>query len=319
MSNTDYLLWNEKYRPTSMDEILGQNYIIDSIKNMIKKGSLPHLLFYGKSGTGKTSTANAIIKILYGNKKTLMVMKLDAWDDRGINAVRDEIKGFAEKKPIFNKGIKLIVLDEADSMTFDAQFALRRIIEKYSDSTRFCLICNYENKIIPAIRSRCANFKFNPIDDNYISIKLKELIKCEKIIINDNSINIIANLSEGDLRKAINLLQSISMRNLKINEALCYSTAGIPPNITIKKLYELLMNNNYDINYVLKKYKKLDKGYSLSIVIKRLTNYLITKIDKFTEEDIARYFIELSNLEARVARSTFGDIYITSLISIFKK
>ena len=98
-------------------------------------------------------------------------MKLDASDDRGINSVRDEIKGFAEKMTINNKGIKLIILDEADSMTFDAQFALRRIIEKYSKTTRFCLICNYDNKIIPAIKSRCANFKFNPIKREFIEKK----------------------------------------------------------------------------------------------------------------------------------------------------
>ena len=139
---------------------------------MIKSGSFPHLIFYGISGTGKTSTILSICRELYGKNKTLMVMKLDASDDRGINSVRDEIKGFAEKMTINNKGIKLIILDEADSMTFDAQFALRRIIEKYSNSTRFCLICNYDNKIIPAIKSRCANFKFNPINEIFIKKKL---------------------------------------------------------------------------------------------------------------------------------------------------
>ena len=318
MSNSKYLLWNEKYRPSNIDSILGQKYVINCIKKMIEKGSLPHLLFYGKSGTGKTSTANSIIKILYGKMKTLMVMKLDASDDRGINSVRDEIKGFAEKKAILNRGVKLIILDEADSMTFDAQFALRRIIEKYSDSTRFCLICNYENKIIPAIRSRCANFKFNPIDNKYIFRKLKVIAEKENLSISNSSINIIGNLSVGDLRKAINLLQSISMRNSSITDKLCYDTAGIPSDNTVEKLYKLLLNNKYDINYVLKKYKKLDNGYSLSVMIKRITNHLINRIEDFCEEDIAKYFIELSNLEARVARSTFGDIYITSLIAIFK-
>ena len=319
MSNSKYLLWNEKYRPFNIDNILGQKYVINCIKKMIEKGSLPHLLFYGKSGTGKTSTANSIIKILYGKMKTLMVMKLDASDDRGINSVREEIKGFAEKKAILNRGVKLIILDEADSMTFDAQFALRRIIEKYSDSTRFCLICNYENKIIPAIRSRCANFKFNPIDNKYICRKLKLIAENENLSISQSSINIIANLSVGDLRKAINLLQSISMRSSKITDKLCYDIAGIPSDNTVEKLYNLLLNNKYDINYVLKKYKKLDNGYSLSVMIKRITNHLINRIGDFSEEDIAKYFIELSNLEARVARSTFGDIYITSLIAIFKK
>ena len=148
---TDYLPWIEKYRPKNLEHIISNEQNLTILKNMLKGGSLPHLLFHGTSGTGKTSTIMALAKELYQNNISLMVMKLDASDDRGINSVRDEIKGFAEKKNMFQKGVKLIILDEADSMTFDAQFALRRIIEKYSESVRFCLICNYENKIISGI------------------------------------------------------------------------------------------------------------------------------------------------------------------------
>ena len=156
-------IWIEKYRPKTFDDIIGQDKNINIIKNVLKNNSLPHLLLHGNSGVGKSSTINSIINYLYGDNKAFMVMKLDASDDRGINSVREEIKGFAEKMTIFNKGIKLIILDEADSMTFDAQFALRRIIEKYSENTRFCLICNYENKIIKPIKSRCVNIRFYPI------------------------------------------------------------------------------------------------------------------------------------------------------------
>jgi replication factor C subunit 3/5 len=319
MNSKEYLLWNEKYKPLKMDDILGQEDLLISIKKMINNGSLPHMLFYGISGTGKTSTANAIIKELYGDSKTLMVMKLDASDDRGINSVRDEIKGFAEKITIFNKGIKLIVLDEADSMTFDAQFALRRIIEKYSESTRFCLICNYENKIIPAIKSRCANFKFNPINKKFISLKLNDISKKENLKISKKSINIISDISNGDLRKSINLLQSISMRSSKITDKLCYTTAGIPSDKTISKLYNILLNKKYNLEKSLELFLKNDSGYSLSVILKRLVLHMINNINDFKNEDIARYFIELSDLEARVAKSTFGDIYITSLVSIFKK
>ena len=150
--NNDFLPWVEKYRPRNIDEIISNNENINVLSTMLKNGSLPHLLFHGTSGTGKTSLILALARELYGNNINLMVMKLDASDDRGINSVREEIKGFAERKNMFSSGVKLIILDEADSMTFDAQFALRKIIEKYSVSTRFCLICNYENKIIPAIR-----------------------------------------------------------------------------------------------------------------------------------------------------------------------
>ena len=235
----DNLLWIEKYRPSNFKQIIGQNRIINIIENMIENGSFPHLIFSGISGTGKTSTIMAIANKLYGSNKTFMVMKLDASDDRGINSVRDEIKGFAEKQTIFNEGIKLIILDEADSMTFDAQFALRRIIEKYSDTTRFCLICNYENKIIPAIKSRCLHMRFSPIEKSHILKKLSYICKKENLKASDKTLNIIAELSNGDFRKSINLLQSISMRNNNIKPKLCYETAGLLDKKIVKKILNI--------------------------------------------------------------------------------
>jgi replication factor C subunit 3/5 len=315
------LPWIEKYRPNKINNIIGQDNIIGSIKKMLKNGSFPHMLFHGTSGTGKTSTILSIIEELYGNNKTLMVMKLDASDDRGINSVREEIKGFAEKMLLFNNGIKLIILDEVDSMTFDAQFALRRIIELYSSTTRFCLICNYENKIIPAIKSRCASFRFNPIEDKFIVERLKFISEYESIKINKKCLKIIAKLSNGDLRKSINLLQSISMKNKKITDKLCYDISGIPPIKDIKKLFNILLDDSYDYNsiYDFFQIKFIANGYSLSILLKSLVNYMAENIDKIQDNKIPIYFSELSNLESMVARSTFGDIYFSALISIFKQ
>ena len=317
----EFLPWIEKFRPKKIDKIMGQEEIIKSLKNMLKNGSFPHMLFHGKSGTGKTSTILAIAKELYGKKSTMMIMKLDASDDRGINSVREEIKGFAEKISIYNKGIKLIILDEADSMTFDAQFALRRIIEKYSDTTRFCLICNYENKIIPAIKSRCANFRFNPISYDSIYERIKYISKKEKLKISDDSLKAIASLSYGDLRKSINLLQSISMRSNKITEKLCYETAGVPSPKDIKKIYSYLIDDKIDFGKTHKLFNKeiVMKGYSLSILLRELTKFLIENSSDIDEYKLSVYFSELSNLEAQVSKSTFGDIYISSLIGIFKK
>lgn len=319
--NKTYLPWIEKYRPRKINNIIGQKENIYSLKKMLKGGSFPHMLFHGKSGTGKTSTILALARELYGKKTTMMIMKLDASDDRGINSVREEIKGFAEKISLYNKGIKLIILDEADSMTFDAQFALRRIIEKYSDTTRFCLICNYENKIIPAIKSRCANFRFVPISTECIYNKLKRIAAKEKLIIEDDSLNAVALLSYGDLRKSINLLQSISMRSKKINIDLCYETAGVPPMGVVKKIYKTLIDKSIDFNktYKLVNKKIVMKGYSLSILLRELTKYMIEHMNTINKNKLPIYFSELCDLESQVSRSTFGDIYITSLIGIFKK
>lgn len=324
---TDFLPWVEKYRPNKFEDFIGNEQNVKTIRNMLKAGSLPHLLFYGTSGTGKTSIIITIAKELYGNNMNLMVMKLDASDDRGINSVREEIKGFAEKKNMFQKGIKLIILDEADSMTFDAQFALRRIIEKYSNSTRFCLICNYENKIIPAIRSRCANFRFSPISNDKIIQVLEDIAIKENIHLDDESFKIITSLSNGDLRKSINLLQSISMKDSIINSDICYELIGLPNKNDIDNIFEYLINDNYDFNQTYKKLFKIIKnnGYSLTIILKEITSKLLIGIhyasplncsDNLLYADI---FSELSDFENKISRTIFYDIYISGLISIFKK
>lgn len=152
------LPWVEKYRPNALKELISHEDIIRTIRKFISQDKLPHLLFYGPPGTGKTSTILACAKEIYKTKEfNSMVLELNASDDRGIGVVRGQILSFASTRTIFNSGYKLVILDEADSMTNDAQNALRRIIEKFTDNVRFCLICNYLSKIIPAIQSRCVN------------------------------------------------------------------------------------------------------------------------------------------------------------------
>ncbi len=319
-SKKKYLPWIEKYRPSNLDEIVGQNNNIECIEKLIKGESLPHLLFYGNSGTGKTSTILSIVKRLFGNKRGFTVMKLDASDDRGINSVRDEIKGFAEKKNIFNRGIKLIILDEADSMTFDAQFALRRIIEKYSDNTRFCFICNYENKIIPAIKSRCANFRFNPIDNNVIKKKLKEICKFENLKTEKKVLKSIGELSNGDLRKAINLLQSCSMRNNTITEKLIYETAGIPNKKEVDNIIKILTNKKLSFNETYEKLNKIfNEGYSVSVVLKKIFLQIYNSKKIVKSKNFSYLISDLADLESMVSKSTFGDLYFSALIAIFFK
>ena len=315
------LPWVEKYRPKNINEIISNEQNINIIKNMLLNGSFPHLLFHGTSGTGKTSLIIALAKQIYKNNLNLMVMKLDASDVRGINSVREEIKGFAEKKNMFQKGVKLIILDEADSMTFDAQFALRRIIEKYSESTRFCLICNYENKIIPAIRSRCANFRFNPIKNTDIISVLQKICNKEQLNIKKESLNIIALLSNGDLRKSINLLQSISMCDNIVTPDICYEFAGLPNKTNINLIYSYLIDENINFSDANNKLVEIIKnnGYSLSIILKEITLNLLENLDDKNNKKFAYILSDLSDLENKISKSTFNDIYISSLVSIFKK
>lgn len=314
----DYILpWTEKYRPQSINEIIGQDKTINSLKNIIKRGSLPHLLFYGCSGTGKTSTITTMLKDFYGNKKKLMVMKLDASDDRGINAVREEIKVFAKKKSHYPNVVKVIILDEADSMTFDAQFALRRIIEKYSSSTRFCLICNYDNKIIPAIKSRCIEFKFNPITERDMVKRLKYIAKEEKIKVSSSILKVIYKVSQGDLRKGINILQSVSLNNITSKKS-CYKIMGYPTEEEIQELINVLVDDTINFNDSLIKVNDiiLANGYSINIILKELSPHLISMIDD--EKRYASILSNLADLDCKSSKSTFTDIYSTMLVSIFK-
>ena len=204
-------------------------------------------------------------------------------------------------------------------MTFDAQFALRRIIEKYSATLRFCLICNYENKIIPAIRSRCANFRFSNIDNVHIAFKLEQIVKNEKIKYEQNVIETIAKLAKGDLRKAINLLQSISMHSEYITVASCYEIAGIPTNLEVEQIINVLYNKQmkFDETYTIINNLIKIQGYSLSIILKELIIEIINNNDLLI--NAAPIISSLSDLENMVTKSTFGDIYITSLVGIFKK
>ena len=317
-------IWIEKYRPTEFSNIIGQDKNISLLLKLIDNNRLPHLLFHGNSGVGKTSTIDAIINKIYGQNKKFMVMKLDASDDRGINTVREEIKGFAEKKNILNKGVKLIVLDEADSMTYDAQFALRRIIEKYSDNTRFCLICNYENKIIQPIKSRCVNIRFYPLNKKQIINNLINICNKENIEYTQKGINTISEICNGDMRKAINILQSVSSNGNKINSKQCYNITGIIDEKIMNKLFSLLIDKTKNINNVYKYIQNniLDEGHCLSLLselIKIISNNLQKLINIYGSTYTADIFIKLSQIEKNVSNSTFDNIYIIGIICIFKE
>ena len=203
--------WVEKYRPKKLDDITSQPVIINTLKNVLITKKIPHLLFYGPSGCGKTSTILALAHELFGDTiNSNRIIELNASDERGINVIRDKIKKYAKQIMNTANGLppwKLIILDEADTMTPDSQFALRRIMEQYSKITRFCIICNYHTKIIDPIISRCSVFHFKPINEYDILNKLKYILKSEKLEYDDEILLKVIKMSRGDLRRAINFFQ----------------------------------------------------------------------------------------------------------------
>lgn len=210
-------IWTEKYRPITFSEVVGQDNIIKRIESLTKTLNIPHLLFAGPSGIGKSTLALVIVKELFKETWKDNYLELNASDERGINVVREKVKSFAKTKSLGNVPFKVIFLDEADALTPEAQQALRRTMENYSSGCRFILSCNYSSKIIDPIQSRCALFRFKLLEKKDIEKVLQKIAKQEKLTIDPNSIEIIYEGSEGDCRRSINILQS---------------TAAISPAIT---------------------------------------------------------------------------------------
>lgn len=210
----------EKYRPASLADVSGHQDILATINKFVESNRLPHLLFYGPPGTGKTSTILALARRIYGpDNMRQMVLELNASDDRGIDVVREQIKTFASTKQIFTMGtsaarksgiaaFKLIILDEADAMTSTAQMALRRIMEKYTANTRFCIIANYSHKLSPALLSRCTRFRFSPLKEADIRQLVDKVIAEEHVKIASDAVDALVMLAKGDMRRALNVLQA---------------------------------------------------------------------------------------------------------------
>lgn len=215
--------WVEKYRPKCVDEVAYQDEVVAVLKKSLIGLDLPNLLFYGPPGTGKTSTILAVAKELFGDMFRDRILELNASDERGINVIRDKVKTFAQMTASGSRPdgkpcppFKIVILDEADSMTSAAQAALRRTMEKESKTTRFCLICNYVSRIIGPITSRCAKFRFKPLSDTILEERLKTICQLESVKCDSQAIQTLLVTSEGDMRKAITTLQSAA--RLKMNE-----------------------------------------------------------------------------------------------------
>eukprot|EP00112_Aurelia_sp_Birch-Aquarium-sp1_P010166 Seg2185.2 transcript_id=Seg2185.2/GoldUCD/mRNA.D3Y31 product="Replication factor C subunit 4" protein_id=Seg2185.2/GoldUCD/D3Y31 len=248
--------WVEKYRPKSVGEVAYQDEVVSVLQKTIKGNEFPHFLFYGPPGTGKTSTILAVAKQLFGHDMYRnRVLELNASDERGIQVVREKVKSFSKQSVSATKPdgtpcppFKIVILDEADSMTSAAQASLRRTMEKQSKTTRFCLICNYVSRIIEPLTSRCSKFRFKPLSVSIIKTRLQMICDNEGVTINDEAINNLINLSEGDMRKAITYLQSASRLkgDTEIASEDILEIAGAIPGRVITSLIQICHSGSYE-------------------------------------------------------------------------
>jgi len=317
-------IWVEKYRPRTLDEVVGQDNIVQRLKGYVAQKNIPHLLFSGPPGTGKTASAIALTRDLFGEIWRDNFIEMNASDERGIDVVRHKIKEFARTAPIGGAPFKIIFLDEADALTPDAQAALRRTMEMYSRICRFILSCNYVSRIIEPIQSRCAVFKFRPISEEAMKAKLVEIAEKENLKITEDGLNALVYVAGGDFRKAINALQGAAAFGEKIDaEAIFQITATARPE-ELRDVLDLALNGNFlEARATLEKLL-VEYGMSAEDVVNQLFREIISSnfdeklkvvlIDKLGEVDfrLTEGSNERIQLDAYLA-------YLSTLLSRKKK
>jgi replication factor C small subunit len=238
-------MWAEKYRPKTLDDMVNQKEIVERLKSFVKSRNVPHCIFAGPPGTGKTTAALCLARDLYSDVYREHIMELNASDERGINVVRETVKTFARVRSIGEIPFKIMILDESDNMTGDAQQALRRTMERYTETCRFILIANYSGKIIEPIQSRCAPFRFTFLPRQEHDKYLKHIAENEDVNLVEDGLDAIFEVCGGDLRRAINTLQAAASLRKPVDAKAIYSITGKAHPADVQKMIEIAMNGNF--------------------------------------------------------------------------
>ncbi|KAI8336218.1 P-loop containing nucleoside triphosphate hydrolase protein [Chlamydoabsidia padenii] len=312
----DTLPWVEKYRPNELSDLVSHEEVTETLKTFIERNRLPHLLFYGPPGTGKTSTILACARQIYGDKFRSSILELNASDDRGIDVVREQIKNFASTRTIYSSGFKLIILDECDNMTNQAQSALRRVIEKYTKNVRFCIICNYVSKIIPAIQSRCTRFRFSPLELAQVDQRLTTIVDAENVNLTENGKKALLRLSKGDMRRALNILQACHAGYDRVDEAAIYNCTGHPQPEHIESILNSMLKDEYTTAYQKIERLKMENGYALQDIITDV--YEKIQQAELPSETETAMVVNMADIEYRLGEGADEKIQLGTLIGAFK-
>jgi len=305
-------IWTEKYRPETLDEVIGQEKIIERLQAFVEEDSIPHMLFAGPAGTGKTTSAVSLAKDLYGDEWNQNFMETNASDERGIDVVREKIKDFARTKPV-NADYKIIFLDEADSLTSDAQQALRRTMEQFSDNCRFIMSCNYSSKIIDPIQSRCAVFRFNRLEEDDVMDHIQNLGEKEGFKISEEAVEAVMRVSGGDMRRVTNILQTAAIQNNEVEEEDIYGVAASLRPAEIKEVLEKAFEGDFMDARELLTDLMVDRGLDGTDIIDSIHREILD-LD-LNDHQKLEVVEQLGEYEFRISEGGSSDIQIEAMLA----
>jgi replication factor C small subunit len=310
-----HAIWIEKYRPRVLEDIIGQQEIIERLRSYVAKREMPHLLFTGNAGTGKTTAAVALAREFFGEDWQMNFRELNASDERGIDVVRNQIKQFARTSPFGGSTFKILFLDEADALTTDAQSALRRTMETYAQTCRFILSCNYSAKIIDPIQSRCAIYRFRPLGRQAVSEMVKRISADQNLTVTEEVIDAIFYVAQGDMRKAINALQGAAILGRDISPDMIFAiTATARPEEIDDLIYLSLAGNFLGAGSSLQALLH-DRGIAPQELIGQLYRAVVKR--DLPEGVKVRLIDSLGETDFRLSEGAGSDIQMQSLIAKF--
>jgi replication factor C small subunit len=311
----DHTIWIEKYRPQKLDDIVGQDEIVERLSSYVKSGNLPHLLFTGSAGVGKTTAAVTLAREFFKDSWQMNFRELNASDERGIDVVRNQIKQFARTTPLGDAKFKILFLDEADALTTDAQSALRRTMESYAQTCRFILSCNYSSKIIDPIQSRCAIYRFKPLGEAAVKEEVNRIAKKEGLSITKEAMDAIVYIAQGDMRKAINALQGAAIISNKIDDKMVYAITSTARPDEIDDLLKRSLGGDFDGAESVLAFLLHDRGIAPNELINQCYRAIVKmNLDRSLKVELIDH---LGETDFRLSEGANSDIQMEAMIARF--